>query len=889
FREYPIRRKWSTPEDEFQWMYSDTEITKQRLQNWLFFGPLQVYLGHHFAKKDFITYSHSTDTWLVDTTLLPARCSDVVRYIKNDKELARIGSRSRRELRERWDAAFYPAKLHYEVLSGRRDLNADEPLILIAATVPVVLQSLRRLAEDVFFNDENEVIMVKDITPANSSLFRMLDANWCFSQISNIHRLYSPILNHYVSALPRQHIGDHNEHCSSDKCAANNVDGATYQTKHVQRTCRCPLAGPDPCELAKLVQENRIPLVELRVVSGKPELRLVAADLDTQYASLSHVWAGGLGNFKDNKLPECQLRRLHGLLTGLDNFRPPIPGVPLYEFTYHLREKIVTLQEKSNILPRIKAGLSTNVGELRRVLRRRSSRLANQSSRPVRFWMDTLCIPVHPEYKDLRKKAIDNMAVIYAAAERCLVLDPELQNISMKGLSTLQVNAHVLCSVWLTRSWTFQEARLSRAWFAQFADGIYNPNSVANASLHYRMCSPWNVFRSDERKLASEMISWYHDMAPVRQTKMILNQQRRVLLDAAWTFIFVWNQLASRSTSKKEDVHGILANTLDLSAKEVLDLPPQSRMKAILKAQEMIPAALMYNSAGKIQDGLSRWVPMYAEETFLNGRVGVLEPSQEGFFLDRVKGNPVGFFADPSLPRTDKVKIVCPSLSQPLWITLRQEPNGPPSSWTAPVEAMAVLYLVSEFQESLVDQGVIRSSDGARFALRKVDGETLHLVFEYAFLYSHHRKFGHEDDYQHVQAVRTKPGAIFHVDCDIDHPRADLSSWPKLSTHRDTSSELSSHGKYLYINSLVFLLAVIWLPLFIVGAFASRPRSLVIPSVILVCRYVALVYECLALREWINEHAYRAWVKTFDDTKSLRRESRKAQYKWSYGIGARIK
>ena len=764
FREYPIRRNWSTPEDEFQWIHSDSKITKQRLQNWLFFGPLQVYLGHHFAKKDFISYSHSTNTWLIDTTLLPARCSDVVRHIKNDKGLSRLGSRPRQKLRERWDAAFFSANLHSEVLCGRREFDADEQLILIAGTVPTLLQSLRRLAMDVFFYDD-EAIPERDITPASLSLFRMLDTQWCLSQASNIHRLYTPILNHYVSALPRQHIGDHEAHCSLDKCVANNVDGATYQTKHVQHACTCPLAGPDPRCLAKLVQDNRIPLVELRFVDDKPELKLVAADIGTQYASLSHVWAGGLGNFKDNKLPECQLRRLHGLLTDLDNFKPPIPDIILYESQYHWRERIATLQETFNVLPRIKAGLWTNVGKFKRVLLRRPSWLENQGSRPVRFWMDTLCIPVHPEYGDLRSKAIGNMAVVYAAAERCLVLDPELQSISIKGLSALQANAHVFSSAWLTRSWTFQEARLSRAWFAQFADGIYNPNSVANASLHYRIYSPWNVFRSDEHKLASEMISWYHDMAPVRQTKMIYNQQRRVLLDAAWDFVFVWNQLASRSTSKMEDVHGILANTLDLSANEVLALPSQSRMKAILKAQEMIPAALMYNSAGKVQDGLSRWVPMYAEQTFLNGQVGALEPSQEGFFLDRVEGNPVGFFVDPSLPRTDKVKLVCPSVSHPLWITFMQERNGPPSSWTAPVDAIAVLYVAGNLRGSLADQSVIRRSAGARFALRKVDGETLHLVFEYAFLYSHRRRVAHNDNYLHIQAARTSPDAIFHVDC----------------------------------------------------------------------------------------------------------------------------
>lgn len=391
---------------------------------------------------------------------------------------------------------------------------------------------------------------------------------------------------------------------------------------------------------------------------------------------------------------------------------------------------------------------------------------------PICFWMDTLCIPVDPEHNSLRLEAINKMALTYAAAERCLVLDPELERTSMKTLTSLQMNAHVMASAWLTRSWTFQEARLSRAWFAQFADGLYDPNSRANGALHQRLHTEWLAYQSDSHYLASEMISWYHDMPAVRHTDLTVNQCRYLLSDSTYTFVTVWNQLASRSTSKMEDVHGILANTLDLGATEVLGLPSEEKMKAILRAQEKLPVALIYNDSTKIMDRKCRWVPLYPEITRLSQLYGTLEPSQDGFFLDTVEANPVGFLVDPSIPRGQRIRLVHPSVPTPLWLTFHPEPNGPIPSWKAPGDALAVCYVIGHLEKSSREPSLVRRFGGARFALRKREGKTLHLVYEYSFCYSHYRKLDRDDDYLEIHAERTSPDVVFHVDS------GRLLTWP---------------------------------------------------------------------------------------------------------------
>ncbi|KAL8747470.1 MAG: hypothetical protein Q9184_007594, partial [Pyrenodesmia sp. 2 TL-2023] len=764
FLEYPVRRGWSTPDDRFQWMTTSDLIIAKGVQNWLFFGLLQVFLGDLFKKDDYITLSRRSHISILDTTKLPLRLSSLVRCVGNGDVRRNDASLSRVDLRQMWDSAFLGAKLHNGVLDSLMNkkrvtsvetLDALETLRTVAAPIPILLQSLRRAVSQAFRLDgEPPVMCLVNHSSAKLSAWRMLDIHQCQAQVGNFLRQYSPFVNHYLSGLPR-------------KCVGNTVNEASYQTRHVQQSCRCQLIGPDASLLSQLIQGNRIPLVELRIVTGEPKLKLLPAGLDTKYVTLSHVWAGGLGNFHRNEVPACELLRLHGLLLDLDTFRPLEPGIVTFRFEQS--DWFHTILAMLSMVNALRKTITSHIKDwVAQRLQGDRERSVSEASPPVYFWMDTLCIPVDPQHRELRIKAIGAMALVYAAAERCLVLDPELQHISMKGLDPVQLNAHVFCSTWLTRSWTYQEARLSRAWYVQFADGLYNPNSLANEALHRRLYGHWHVFRSDAHSLACEMISWYHDMPAVRKFDIIANQGTPIVSDSTQTFVTTWNHLASRSTSKMEDVHGILANTLDRSAEEVLRLPVEERMKAILHSHERLPAALIFNDAPKVKDLGSRWVPLHPERARLSDRYGVLRPGTEGFFLDKVEGDFVGFLVDPSVPRYEKVQFIDPSLSGPLWITFLQESGGPPCDHKAAGDVLAVCYVVGHLRKSSQDRGVDRRSAGARFALRRREGDTLHLVYEYTFLYSHDYLsilLEGKEDFNPVYGQRTGPEAEFHVDC----------------------------------------------------------------------------------------------------------------------------
>ncbi len=773
FLDYPIRRGWSSLDDEFQWMTTSGLVVAERAQCWLFFGLLQVFLGDLFEKNDYVVPSRHSQSRILDTSILPLRLSNLARCVEEGSLRRSDVLLTRGHLREMWNSAFLEAMLHYDVLNSHMNdesLSSDETLRTVVAPIPILLQTLKRIVIQIFWHDEEHPAMcaTKKHDPSDLSFTRILDIHQCYAQAQHFYKQYSPFLNHYLSGLPRKYLHGGHLECSLRRCVGNTVDEASYRTRHVQASCSCRSTGTDASLLCHLIQGNRIPLVELRVVAGVPKLKLIPAEPDTKYVTLSHVWAGGLGNFQRNELPACQLRRLHDLLVDLDKFRPMEPSWA--PFKYQRSDWFQAILDIQSRVDDVYTAIVRHIKSLAAWIFQGAGQPGrSEISPPVCFWMDTLCIPVDPQHRDLRVKAIGAMALVYAAAERCLVLDPELQHISMKGLDAVQVNAHVLCSTWLTRSWTYQEARLSRAWYIQFADGLYNPNSAANEALHYRRYFDRNAYKSDAHSLASEMISWYHDMPAVRKTDIFENQVTPLLTTSTDDFITTWDHLASRSTSKMEDVHGILANVLDRSAEEVLSLPVEERMKAILRSYDGLPAGLIFSNAPKVKDSESRWVPLYPGSTRVSNAYGVLHPSQEGFFLNKSEGHFGGYLVDCSVPRYEKMQLIDPSGSGPLSITFYQErEGGPPCDHRAPGDVLALCYVLGGMTRSSQDRVTARSGMGARFALRKREGNILHLVYEYSFLYSREydviSRRGKESS-NTVYAERTDAEAEFHVDC----------------------------------------------------------------------------------------------------------------------------
>lgn len=158
---------------------------------------------------------------------------------------------------------------------------------------------------------------------------------------------------------------------------------------------------------------------------------------------------------------QCQLRYIFDSVISLT---PPLP----FTADDALVEVLNSFPEFSNLsTSSIKDGLEDPLGALG---------LATKRQPQVLVWIDTLRIPPMPQdpgaseliaaklgisnltahLSGPKAKAIDSMAQLYAAAEKVLVLDPELRHIPSNAVTWKDVLAsHIRICPWMSRSWPF--------------------------------------------------------------------------------------------------------------------------------------------------------------------------------------------------------------------------------------------------------------------------------------------------------------------------------------------------------------------------------------------------------------------------------------------------
>ncbi|KAL8776845.1 MAG: hypothetical protein Q9194_002910 [Teloschistes cf. exilis] len=377
------------------------------------------------------------------------------------------------------------------------------------------------------------------------------------------------------------------------------------------------MVGVSSARVAECIKGGHIPLIKFQELSdGILQPEVVEFRSDLRYVALSHVWSGGLGNVEANSMFSCQLRKIHDLLRTIqDNGDDDLD------------------RDKG---PRKLQGSKRDVKELLGIHIRRP---------PVLLWMDTLCVPVGQQHVAMRQKAIAQMAQIYVQAQCVLVLDPELPHIRFEGLPREQIFASVLCSAWNSRSWTLQEACMARVFYIQFADGYYVLDRewhdfIKGLTAAVECDSGESIvrsFRGEMRdSLMLEVSDWFRQM-PV-MTKIRSYDSRTLMTKSEdWqNFSRVWNALRTRSTTKMDDLYGIIAIMVDLSAYEILKLDPQERMKAILRSQSSLPLSLLYQQCTKLVDskGIPSWAPSDLAGGHLEMNTGFMSLRDDGLLID---------------------------------------------------------------------------------------------------------------------------------------------------------------------------------------------------------------------------------------------------------------
>ncbi|KAL0563941.1 hypothetical protein V5O48_018117 [Marasmius crinis-equi] len=333
--------------------------------------------------------------------------------------------------------------------------------------------------------------------------------------------------------------------CHDALCAADYVNEETYTTVHVQEGCNCEWARVNQEELCAVLDRGQVP----RIVVSE-DMKLVVGD-SQGYMAISHVWAHGLGNPDENALPRCQVERLATYISGLQ-----VAGEP-----------------------------------------------------PLAVWMDTLCIPVHPDMKAYRKKAIKLMSQTYQNASTVLVLDRELQRLDTTNVSLLEQDLITAFVGWTRRLWTLQEAALANRLYVQLLRFPYKlENAESEADEHNRLLAQI-CFREDIANLTCRRIP---PMATLKQSVFETSPPTSGLPIAVTTTALqkLAHAVKHRATSKMEDEPLILAITLGLEIGPIIDAPDTgTRMAALLVLLRDVPADIIFGAWSRLDNAPFRWAP----------------------------------------------------------------------------------------------------------------------------------------------------------------------------------------------------------------------------------------------------------------------------------------
>nr|OQO32311.1 hypothetical protein B0A51_00370 [Rachicladosporium sp. CCFEE 5018] len=431
-------------------------------------------------------------------------------------------------------------------------------------------------------------------------------------------------MSYYLLKLRMLTIHADHTVCTEHECTANNVklDGA-YKTRHTSSSCVCDHVAVSPDSICEMIGRGKLPLVKIELKFGRIRLSLREARPLDRYVAVSHVWSEGLGNPTGNGLPECQLNLLWRRLRNLPN----AGNVSFHESRYW------------------RPALASNDWFL--------------------VWMDTLCIPTRPEDETFRARAIDRMNLVYAVADKVLVLDAGLENARIGASEMAETAARIAFSTWMSRSWTLQEGVLARDCFFQFNDGAIEPSvqfKRCDTRQHSRylvagdcsraMCRARklrNAGHSARREGEAAMPS----IVEFRLFQMFYTTVNLALKPAVpdavpeWygvatietrskRFRNIWNSLALRSTSMQSDLHLIFANLLHYSTASMTAALVDDRMRSILTMTEELPVGLLFNSGPRLghnENGYNRWIPVSPSTSLIRG-TGAMRLTRDRLWLD---------------------------------------------------------------------------------------------------------------------------------------------------------------------------------------------------------------------------------------------------------------
>ncbi|KAI9772984.1 MAG: hypothetical protein M1840_008866 [Geoglossum simile] len=423
-----------------------------------------------------------------------------------------------------------------------------------------------------------------------------VDNGWCPYRARQLCRSYDYLILNSLASLKHNptSVEDHGKCIQLKKCCAHNLivdPPSEYPFQHVVEDDHdCEFVHVPREEIADIIKSGGIPLISMSL-DGDLDLKVVRCTPYITYTAISHVWSDGLGNPESNAMLSCRLFRLREMIfqTYFPQFSP-----------FH---------DDSTALSRYNSRLSWEY----RMDTRPGRPYFKLDKKRVYFWIDTLCIPVFPnsqateEDNDLKFRAMKHITPIFAGAFNTLVLDRGLQDTSVplaNQVSGDEFAALVLSSKWMQRGWTLEEGSLAQTCVFQLMGKPYEMSSslknlLPNVEEHH---SPLDRAFINNRRLMPLLLNraLLDEKRQLSTVPLFSKTLRLAKLLRIPQFVWTWNSLLERSTTKPQDGLIIFANLLDFNVSSLKPVPRDERLMLLIQNCDELPLSLLYNTGPRM-------------------------------------------------------------------------------------------------------------------------------------------------------------------------------------------------------------------------------------------------------------------------------------------------
>jgi hypothetical protein len=215
--------------------------------------------------------------------------------------------------------------------------------------------------------------------------------------------------------------------------------------------------------------------------------------------------------------------------------------------------------------------------------------------------MDTFCVPAARQYVDSRRKAISRISETFSNADKILVVDATLLELSCKDASPVELSIKILASDWMRRLWTLEEAMLARddtrkeKLVFRFRDGTITLQKLL-ADLQRENCP---YARSAMLALRKHLM--LHVLPDFRAWRPALDSD-------APRFAQLAQAVEYRSTSKPGDEMLCMASILGLDSQQIVSVTTlDEKMIEFYLQLRQLPISILFCNGKRIHKAPFRW------------------------------------------------------------------------------------------------------------------------------------------------------------------------------------------------------------------------------------------------------------------------------------------